>query len=132
MKNKDVLVIVSKVCSRNGDCSFSIKTNLPNSFEHSVQLPKTGIIPEIGSIEYNELERSLRQTMGVIFSLIKKNLEVNSRCLSYKLIFSDRHIATGIIPLIGSTERIESFAEISLPLSTNESVLIFRSIPSTC
>ncbi len=129
MKKQELVLMVSKVCYKRESYEFVIKTNIPSIMSHSVQLPSTGIISETESEEFSSIEYRLKATMEIIFSRAKSEKQSNG-VLSYKLVFSDKHIANGFIST-NNSKRIETIQEITLPVSTSEALLVFRSIPSS-
>lgn len=128
MTKHEVILTVSKVRSRSGKFSFCIKTNLPLG-PHAVTLPDNGELPNSEDDSYTSIKEQMSATLGVIFNTGRHILKA-TRAVSYKFIFSDKYIATGLVPVEGT--RTESYAEITLPMLESEAVFVFGCIPYTC
>ncbi|MDQ5950033.1 MAG: hypothetical protein QG563_540 [Patescibacteria group bacterium] len=129
MKKQELVLIVSKLCTKNGNYKFVIKTNIPTIMPHAVYLSSTEVIPEMDSKEYSSIENRLKGTMEIIFFSARSAMQTIG-ILSYKLIFSDKCIAKGFIST-NNSKNMETIEEMTLPISTSEALLVFRSIPSS-
>ncbi len=128
MTRHEIILTVSKVRSRSGKFFFCIKTNLPLG-SHVVRLPDNGELPAIEDGSYNPIKNQLEGTLSIIFTFARHHLKA-TKAVSYKFIFSDKYIATGLVPV--EDTRTESYAEITLPMLEDEAIFVFGCIPYTC
>lgn len=127
MSKYELILRISKKKSSSGRYSLEIATNL-SEHSHAVNLPST-TVPKIGTDEMETVSAQLRATLETVFGAARHILN-QKNLVSYKCIFSDKFIAIGCAA--AHDERVETYKELSIPMSEEECMFVFEHIPSQC